>query len=67
MVDGVCGGGRRSAPGHVEEGWSFPSGSVPTLSLRTEASTAKAKESATSPATYSTARTVEVSARPLLY
>uniref|UniRef100_A0A8C6T697 ADAM metallopeptidase with thrombospondin type 1 motif, 15b n=1 Tax=Neogobius melanostomus TaxID=47308 RepID=A0A8C6T697_9GOBI len=54
VVDGGWGawGPGSSAPGHVEGGWSSPSGSAPTLSHKTEASTVKAKGSATSLATY---------------
>lgn len=60
MAAGACGDRGSSAPGHVEVGWSSPTGSVLTLCLRTEGSTARDRGFSTSPATRSPATTMMV-------
>lgn len=60
MAAGACGGRGSSAPGHVEVGWSSPTGSALTLCLRMEGSTARDRGFSTSPATRSPATTMMV-------
>lgn len=63
MAAGACGGRGSSAPGHVEAGWSSPTGSALTLCLRTEGSTARDRGFSTSRATRSPATTMMVRVR----
>ncbi|MEQ2296848.1 hypothetical protein AMECASPLE_028647 [Ameca splendens] len=60
MAAGAHGDRGSSAPGHVEVGWSFPTGSALTLCLRMEGSTVRDRGFGTSPATQSRVTPVKV-------
>lgn len=68
MAAGARGDRGSSAPERVEAGWSSRTGSAPTLCLRTQGSTVRAKGFSTSPATRSpvTTMTVRISTEPLI-
>lgn len=61
MAAGVLGDHGNSALGHVEGVWSSPTGSAQIPCPRTAASTARARESSTSPATPRCVRKMMVS------
>lgn len=61
---GACGDPGGAAPGRAGEGWSSPTGSAPTPSLGTEASTARVSGFSTGPATRRPAPTTAVSGCP---